>query len=113
MALVTLTPLQAVPGSVDGATPQAMSASDNYICRNNGRVLLHFIKVGSNNATITIVTQQTVGGLAVADQTFVVTATTGVEFAGPFTPSLFNDGSGDLDISTDEGTSITVQAIRI
>ncbi len=115
MALVTLTPLQAVPGSVDGSSPQAMSASDNYIMQNDGKTILHFIKVGSNNANITIVTTKTVGigALAVAEQTFVVTATTGVEFAGPFDPAVYNDASGDIDISTDEGTSITVQAIRV
>lgn len=113
MANVTLTPLQAVPGSVDGSTPQAMAAADNYICRNNGRVLLHFIKAGAGSATITIVTPKTIGSLAVADLTFTVAASGGVEFAGPFNPEIYNDASGDMDISTSEDTGITVQAIRI
>lgn len=112
MANVTLTPLAVVPGSTDGSTPQAMATADNYICRNNGRVLLHFIKAGAGNATITIVTPATVGGLAVAEQTFVVTGSGGVEFAGPFPPSIYNDASGDMDISTDEETGITVQALQ-
>jgi len=113
MANVTLTPLQAVPGSVDGSTPQAMATADNYICRNNGRVLLHFIKEGANAATITIVTPKTVGGLALADLTFTVDASGGVEFAGPFPPDIYNDASGDMDISTSEETDITVQAIQV
>ena len=113
MANVTLVPLVVAPGSTDGSTPQAMATADNYICRNNGRVILHFIKVGANPATITIVTPKTVGGLAVAEQTFVVDATTGVEFAGPFPPDIYNDPSGDLDISTSEETGITVQALQI
>ncbi|KKN04000.1 hypothetical protein LCGC14_1102110 [marine sediment metagenome] len=113
MGDVTLTPIQAVPGSVDGSTPQAMAAADNYIMRNDGKTILHFIKTGAGAATITIVTPKTVGGLAVAEQTFVVDATTGIEFAGPFPPDLYNDPSGDIDISTSEDTAITVQAIRL
>ncbi len=113
MGNVTLTPIQAVPTSVDGTSPQAMAAADNYIMRNNGRVILHFIKTGANPATITIVTPKTVGGLAVADLTFVVAASSGIEFAGPFPPDLYNDASGDMDISTSEDTAITVQAIRV
>ena len=113
MANVTLVPLVASPASVDGSTPQAMATADNYIVRNDGKVLLHFIKTGANPATITIVTPKTVGGLAVAEQTFVVAATTGVEFAGPFPPDLYNDGSGDMDVSTSEDTAITIQAIQL
>lgn len=113
MSNVTLTPIIAAPGSVDGSSPQAMATADNYIVRNNGKVLLHFIKVGANAATITIVTPKTVGGLAVAEQTFVVQATTGIEFAGPFPPDLYNDASGDMDVSTSEETGITIQAIQM
>ncbi len=115
MGNVTLTPLQAVPQSVDGTTPQAMAAADNYIMANNGSVILHFIKTGAGAATITIVTNKTVGigALAVADLTFTVAATTGIEFAGPFAPEVYNDASGDIDISTSEDTAITVQAIRV
>ena len=90
-----------------------MATADNYICRNNGRVILHFIKAGANAATITIVTPFTKGGLALAEQTFTVDASGGVEFAGPFPPSIFNDASGDMDISTSEETGITVQALQI
>lgn len=113
MANVTLVPLPVAPGSTDGSTPQAMATADNYICRNNGRVILHFIKAGAGNATITIVTPGTVGGLAIADQTFVVTASGGVEFAGPFDPAIYNDASGDMDISSDDEAGITVQALQI
>lgn len=113
MGDVTLTPLTAVPGSVDGSSPQAMATADNYKVRNNGRVLLHFIKDGANPATITIVTPKTEGGLAIDDQSFVVQASGGVEFAGPFPPDLYNDSSGDMDVSTSEETDITVQAIQM
>ena len=101
MADVTLAPTAAAPGGATSA-PTAMDVLDNYICRNNGRVLLHFRK-GATAATITIVTPGTVNGLAIADQTIAVPANGNV-WAGPFPPAVFNDPAGDMDISTDEDT---------
>lgn len=112
MADQTLAPTAAAPGGT-AASPTAMDAADNYIVRNDGRVLLHFVKTGAGDADITIVTPKTVGGLAVADQTFTVPATTGNVWAGPFDPDIYNDASGDLDVSTDEDTGITIEAVQI
>ncbi len=112
MANVVITPVVATPSGIS-AVPQVMAAADNYIVRNNGRVVLLFRKTGAGNATITVVTPKVVGGLALAEQTFVVAATTGEEWAGPFNPDLFNDSSGDLDVSTSEDTGITMDAVQI
>jgi len=112
MGDVTLAPTAAVPTGIASST-QAMAIADNYIVRNNGRVLLHFVKTGAGAATITVVTPNTVGGLAIAEQTFVVPATTGNVWAGPFDPGIYNDASGDLDVSTSEDTAITVEAVQI
>ena len=113
MGDVTLTPLQAVPGGVDGSSPQTMAAADNYIVRNDGNVILHFVKAGAGEATITVVTPATPAGLALADLTFAVAASGGDVYAGPFNPEFYNDASGDMDVSTDEDTGITVEAIRL
>jgi hypothetical protein len=112
MADATLAPTVAVQGGI-AANPTSMAAADNYIVRNNGRVLLHFVKTGAGPATISIVTPKTVSGLAVAELTLVVPATTGNVWAGPFNPDTFNDGSGDMDVSTDEDTGITIEAVQI
>ncbi len=112
MADVVLALTQAAPTGV-AAVPITMAIADNYKARNNGRVLLHFVKTGAGNANITIITPKTVGGLAVAEQVFVVPATTGDVYAGPFPADIYNDVSGDLDASTDEDTGITVEAIQI
>lgn len=112
MADVTLTPTVAVQGGV-ASVKQAMATADNYIVRNNGNVLLHFLKTGANVAVITIVTPKTVSGLAVADLTLNVPATTGDVWAGPFAKDTFNDADGDLDVSTSEETGITVEAIDL
>jgi len=112
MADSTLVPTQSVQGGV-ASNPTAMAIGTNFIVRNDGRVLLHFIKTGAGNANITIVTPKTVSGLAVAELVIVVPATTGIVFAGPFNPDTFNDGSGDMDVSTDEDTGITIEAVQI
>ncbi len=90
-----------------------MAAADNYIVRNNGRVLLYFVKTGAGAAVVTVVTPNTVGGLAIAERTIAVAATTGLVWAGPFDPGIYNDSNGDLDVSTDEDTGITVEAVQI
>lgn len=106
-------PLTAAAAAGVTSVPVAITTGNNYKVRNNGRVLLYFEKIGAGAANITIATPTTVGGLAVAEQTFVVPATTGKVWAGPFSGSIYNDVGGDLDIVTDEGTSITVEAIQI
>lgn len=112
MADDILTPTPAAQGGTTAA-PTAMDAADTYIVRNNGRVLLHFVKTGAGAATITIQTPKTVNGLAVAEETVAVPATTGNVWAGPFNPNTFNDASGDMRFTTDEDTGITVEAIQI
>ncbi len=112
MANVILVPTVSVAGGI-AAAPVSMATADNYIVRNNGRVLLHFVKTGANPATITIVTPKTISGLAVVEQTFVVPATTGDVWAGPFPRDTYNDNSGDMDVSTSEETAITVEAVQV
>ncbi|KKL54111.1 hypothetical protein LCGC14_2268670 [marine sediment metagenome] len=112
MADVPITPVVAAHGGI-AAVPQVMAAADNYIVRNNGRVLLFFRKTGAGAATITVVTPKLVSGLAVAELTFNVPATTGEVWAGPFNPDTFNDPSGDLDVSTSEDTGITMDSVQI
>ena len=81
--------------------------SNTYIIRNNGKVLLHFKKSGAGNCDLIIITPNTVDGLAVADRTVVIPATTGDKFLGPFPPSIYNDVSGDMEISLSEVTGLT------
>ena len=112
MAPVTVAPIVAVPGGIANVA-QAMATADNYIVRNNGRVLLHFEKTGAGAAVVTIITPKTVGGLAVAEQTVAVPATTGDVWAGPFNPDIYNDANGDMDLSTDNDVGMTFEPIQI
>lgn len=112
MADVTVALTAAAPTGVT-SVPVAMATGNTYKVRNNGSVLLYFAKTGAGIATITIVTPKTLGGLALTDQTFTVPATTGKVWAGPFPPDIYNDTSGDMDITTNEGTGLTIEAVQI
>jgi hypothetical protein len=99
-----------------GITPSytgSLSTENTYQVQNNGHVFLHFKKSGAGAATITITTPKTVGGLAVADQTISVPATTGDKMIGPFPPSIYNDADGILEFTSDEVTGLTVAAVRL
>lgn len=112
MADVTLTVQTATPAGVT-PTRNAIATGNTYIVRNTGRVALLFEKTGAGIATITVTTPATLGGLAVADRTISVPATTGDVAAAAFPPSVYNDGSGDLRFTTDEGTGLTCAVIAI
>ncbi len=112
MGDVTLAVQRAVPGSVT-PTRNAIATGNTYKVRNSGRVALLFEKTGAGVATITITTPKIVGGLALADQTISVPATTGDKAGGPFPPSIYNDTSGDLNFTTNEGTGLTCAVIEL
>ena len=98
-----------------GITPTRTTTNnaDTYIMRNNGRMMLAFENSSGATATITIQTPGTRGGLAVAEQTLNVPATTGDVMVGPFPPSIYNDDNGDLRFSTNEGTGLTCAVVAI
>ncbi len=112
MANITLAVQSAIPAGVT-PTRTAIATGNDYLVRNSGRVALLFEKTGAGNAVITVKTPATLGGLAVAEQTFTVVATTGDVTAAKFPPSIFNDGNGDLSFSTDEGTGLTCAVLAI
>jgi len=102
--------------SAAGAAPTrngSLSASDTYLVRNDGQVLLLFEKSGAGACTVTVQTPVQVGGLAVAERTINVPATTGDVAAGPFPASIYNDGSGDLRVTLSEITGLTIAALRV
>ena len=112
MADVTLAVQAAGPAGVT-PTRTAIATGNTYKVRNSGRVALLFEKTGAGNAIITVQTPATLGGLAVAEQTFTVVATTGDVTAAKFPPSIYNDGNGDLNFTTDEGTGLTCAVLAI
>ena len=94
-------------------TPNAIATGNTYKVRNNGFVALMFRKSGAGTATITIVTPATVGGLAVADRTITVPASTGDVVAAKFPPLVYNDAGGNLNFTTDDGTGLTCRVMAL
>ena len=103
------------PGAA-GAAPTrngALSIADTYLVRNDGQVLLLFEKSGAGACTVTIQTPVQVGGLAVAERTINVPATTGDVAGGPFPASIYNDALGDMRLTFSEVTGLTIAALRV
>lgn len=113
---ITLTVNQIVRSGLDASSAYKTSGiltTDTYKFANDGRVLIHFKKTGDGDAIITIVTPGTFHGLAVADLTVTVDATTGDQFIGPFPISLFNDASGNMQFTLDDTVSLSFVVLRL
>jgi len=102
-------------GSKAGVTPTRMfiSSTETWKFRNNGKTILLFEKTGAGNATVTITTPGSVGGLAIADQTVEVVASSGDKAVGPLPASLFNDSNGNVSFTLVNDTGITVALISL
>jgi hypothetical protein len=111
MAVVTV---QDVTTLSSGLTPAyaAGSATETYLIPNNGDVFVHVKKTGLGDCTVTVVTPNTVAGLAIADYTATVPATTGDKMIGPFAPNDFNNGGSQITMTFSEVTGLTFAAIR-
>ena len=88
-------------------------STNTYIASNDGRLFLHFKKTGAGAATVTIATPQTVQGIAIADRTVTVAATTGDVMVGPFSPTLFNDANGNISFTVSDSAGFSQAAIRL
>jgi hypothetical protein len=120
MAIIQLavqTPTRAGLAAVytaSGASP-LLNTADTFQFANTGREILHFKKSGATDCVVTIVTPQTVDGLAVADRTVTVPATTGDVMIGPFPPAMYNTpGTGTFaGFSLSNITGLSVAIVRV
>jgi len=80
---------------------------------NDGRTMCEVKNAGGGAITLTVVTQITVDGKAVADDAISVPATTGDRMVGPFPPEIYNDVNGRVNLTYSGVTSVTVGAFRL
>jgi hypothetical protein len=120
MATNRLTPQQVVPGglaavyAVAGAGAGQLNVADTYYVNNDGKTVFHFKKSGAGACTVTVDTPYTVDGLAIAQRTINVPATTGDVFCGPFPREIYNQpGTHDLKFTLSEITGLTCAAVRV
>ena len=112
MADIDLTVQQIIPTGLVVVHTGSLSIANTYKLRNDGRSFIRVVNGGGSPCNVTIATPRTVGGLAVADQSASVAAGT-EENIGPFPPSIYNDSIGDVDITFDFITTVTVAALRV
>jgi hypothetical protein len=92
-----------------------LAQPDTFTFSNDGNVFLHFEKTGAGACTVTVITPGTVaGGIAVADPTYTVPATTGDVMVGPFPPDVFNDpATGLVSFTMSDVVGMSVAAFRL
>ena len=109
--------VQKIKRSGSGLTPSytaVNSTGDTHEVQNNGKVFLHFKKTGSGNAIVTIQTPGAIDGLAIAELTATVVATTGDKMIGPFDPSVYNViGESFFRWTVDEKTGLSIAALSV
>jgi len=113
MSDVTLTPQDLAATGITPSYTGSLLTTNTYLVRNNGKMFLHFKKAGAGDCVVTIQTPPTVGGLAVAEQTVTVPATTGDKMIGPFPPSIYNSSTGDLKFTLGEITGLSVAVVSM
>lgn len=87
----------------------AVSAADSF--PNTGDQILEVLNGGGVPTTVAIVTPATVGGRAVSDVSQVIAAGARWKF-GPFDPGLFNDSSGNVNVTYTATATVTAQVFR-
>ena len=111
MANARLTP-QDLDTAGQAVTRTALSDADTYqVLLSPGGTIINWVKTGAGEATITVVTPNTVDGLAIADRDIVVAATTG-DVVAEFFPDHYANSDGDLEFTTSEDTDITAAVFQ-
>jgi hypothetical protein len=113
MADIRIVPERTDPTGLAATYNGGLTTTDRYLIRNDGKTLLHFKKTGAGACTVTVQTGETVRGLAVADVTVVVPATTGDRFIGPFPGDLYDDPNHDVGVTLSEVTGLTVAVLQL
>lgn len=98
--------------TMDGVAPSftgSLSISDTYRVNNDGKTIIHFKKSGAGACIVTFDTPRTVAGLAIAQHTVTIPATTGDVMIKDLAPQVFNQiGTGFLEFTVDEVTGLSV-----
>ena len=103
--MATLTVETASAAGLEATFNSCAGGGDEF--ENNGATYLIFKNGDASSKTITVVSQKTVGGLAVADQAIVVGA--GEErVIGPLPKAIYNDIDGNVQLTYSAVTSCTI-----
>ena len=112
MADIDITIQPIVVGGLTVTHLGSLSASNNYKVRNDGKVFVRIVNGGGGTSICTIATPGSIGGNAVADRAVSVLAGT-EQNIGPFPPAIYNDSNGDIDVTFDVITSVTIAGLHL
>lgn len=90
--------------------------ADGHKFYNDGHTLLHVKNTNAAPVTVTIATPGTVDGLAIADWTVSVDATTGDTMIGLLPPAVYNQtgtDAGMVYVTFSAVTNVTVAAVQL
>lgn len=103
--MATLTAQQMSRSGLNPTYASAAGGGDEFV--NTGEEYIHIKNGDASSHTITIVTQNTSDGLAVADRAVAVPA--GEERKiGPFPTAIYNDANQKVQLTYDGVTSVTI-----
>lgn len=112
MADVAETVKKIIPTGLVVVYTGSLSTGSNYQFLNDGRILIHVKNGGGSTDVVTVISQKTVGGLAVADQAVSILA--GAEaMIGPFNSDIYNDANGKVNFGHSFITTVTQAAFHL
>lgn len=108
--MATLTVVQAAQAGAAFAPAAAAGGGDEFA--NTGKEVAIIENGSGSSITVTAVSQISVDGLALADQTVAIAAGA-TKAIGPFDPAVFNDDDGMLQLTYSGVTTLTVGILRV
>ncbi len=99
-------------GLIDPTHTGSLATDNVYQMLNNGRMFIYVTNGGGSETIVTIVSQGTEDGLAIADRTVTVAAGENA-MIGPFPPHIYNNSVGEIEVSFSFITSVTLAALNL
>ena len=108
--MAVLTVQQVVRAGLEPVFVAAAGGGDEFV--NTGTEYLEVVNGSGADVTVTIVTPNTVDGLAVTDRAVVVTAGERRKI-GPFPTSIYNNSNSKVNVTYSSATSVTVGLFKV
>ena len=106
---------RSVTGYHDAASAQAivLTTGTQIKIANNGRVFIRVRRTSTVASQLTITTEQTVEGLAVADRNVTMPVVSGALWeGGPYDPRVYNDADGKMSIEFSAVDGVDLSAVQ-
>lgn len=117
MARTALTPTtSAAAGTTLPAAVAVDQPNGNQFLNPTGRAIIEVTNGSGSSITATFITNgvYSVGSIQYAIADLVVTIAAGVtRVCGPFDKTLFNDGTGNVQVDWSSGTTVTARVIEV